>query len=183
MPILYFSGNRIFPKSKFQILAESISTFSSDFDPIFWFCRVYIQIFSSHLAKYPKILFARFFFNLIQNEDFGRRKIWILKRKSRFRGFRGWRFQIFRSRNKIREKMEKPILDFWKWIWIHDAKSQIRNRNNGFGVWNLDFGWHCSNRKFWKFLIYRNFKFWQNSCPMSSSNFQNFDEIYDFYGL
>ena len=63
VPISYFSGNRIFPKSKFQILAESISAFSLNFEPKFWFWRVYIPKSSSHLAKYPKILFAKFFFN------------------------------------------------------------------------------------------------------------------------
>ena len=51
-------------------------------------------------------------FDLIQNQDFGRRKIWVLKRKCRFWGFRGWRFPIFRSRNEIREELEKPILIF-----------------------------------------------------------------------
>ena len=52
--------------------------------------------------------------NLIQNQDFCTRKIWILERKSRFRGFRYWRFQIFRSRNEIREELEKTILEFSK---------------------------------------------------------------------
>ena len=49
-----FIQNQIFQKSKFQILAESNSAFSSNFDPAFWFFRVYIPKFSSHLAKYPK---------------------------------------------------------------------------------------------------------------------------------
>ena len=42
VPISYFSGNRIFPKSKFQILAESVSAFSSHCDPNFVFCGVYV---------------------------------------------------------------------------------------------------------------------------------------------
>ena len=115
---------------------------------------------------------------LIQNQDFGRRKIWILKRKSRFGGFRRWRFQIFRSRNKIREKMEKPILDFWKWIsWC-----QIPNSKSKSWFWGVKF-WFWMTFFESKFLKNRNFKFWQNSCPISSSNFQNFDEIYKFYAV
>ena len=52
--------------------------------------------------------------NLIQNQDFGRRKIWILKRKSRFGG-NLWRWiRILRSRNEIREELGKSILKFSK---------------------------------------------------------------------
>ena len=40
----------------------------------------------------------------------GRGKNWILKRKCRFRGFRCWRFQIFRSQIEIRKELEKTIL-------------------------------------------------------------------------
>ena len=49
-------------------------------------------------------------FNLIQNQDFGRRKIGILTRKCRFRGFRCWRCQIFMSQIEIRKELEKTIL-------------------------------------------------------------------------
>ena len=113
--------------------------------------------------------------HLMQNQDFGRRKIWLLMRKSRFRGFRAWRFQIFRSRNKIREKMEKPVLDFWKWIsWC-----QIPNSKSKSWFWGVKF-WFWMTFSESKFLKNRNFKFWRNSCPISSSNFQNFDELYYF---
>ena len=48
--------------------------------------------------------------HLVQNQNFGRRKIRILKRKCRFRGFRGRRFQILGCRNEIRKELEKTIL-------------------------------------------------------------------------
>ena len=66
-----------FEKMTFQILAESNSIFSSHFDQDFAFCKVVVHNFSSHLAKYLKILFAKFFCNhrpgwrpsdLIQNQ-------------------------------------------------------------------------------------------------------------------
>ena len=60
--------------------------------------------------------------NLIQNQDFGRRKFWILKRKCRFGGFRGWRFQIWASRIEIRKELQKSILDF--------SKSIVKTSNN-----------------------------------------------------
>ena len=52
--------------------------------------------------------------DLIQNQDFGRRKIGMLKRKSRFRGFRRWWFQIFRSQIEIQKELEKTIFKFLK---------------------------------------------------------------------
>ena len=45
--------------------------------------------------------------NLIQNQDFGRRKIWILKRKSRFGFFRYRWIRILGSRSGIQEKFIK----------------------------------------------------------------------------
>ena len=65
--------------------------------------------------------------NLIQNQDFGRRKNWILKRKSRFKGFRYRWFQIWWSRIEIRKELDKMInfqfleIDFW----VRKEKIQI----------------------------------------------------------
>ena len=63
--------------------------------------------------------------NLIKNQDFGRGKIWILKRKSGFGGFRRRRFQILGSRNEIREEFKKTILIFSKSnSWPKNSKSK-----------------------------------------------------------
>ena len=120
--------------------------------------------------------------NLIQNQDFGRRKFWILKRKCRFGGFRGWRFQIWASRIEIRKELQKSILDFSKsnfWLKNQESKSNFRFWADA-DFWNFgrDFEFLSPNFKIEiefqvlmfrfrnflesKFLKTPNFKFWQN---------------------
>ena len=67
--------------------------------------------------------------NLIQNQDFGRRKIWILKRKSRFGGFRYRWIRILGSRSEIREELRKPILKLILKIWFLRFRIFFRNPN------------------------------------------------------
>ena len=104
---------------------------------------------STGAARASNCLTANACHDLIQNHDFGQRKIWILERKNRFGGFRHRWFQICRYRNKIREELKISILDFWKL----NSGSQMPNSKSWF--WGAKF-W------FWKNRI---FKFRQNSCP------------------
>ena len=73
--------------------------------------------------------------DLIQNQYFGRRKNWILKRKSRFGGFRHRWFQIWWSRIEIRKELEKVIFKF--------PKSNFGTENwkskSKFEFWGADF--------------------------------------------
>ena len=64
VPISRFPETHFFKNRNFKFW-QSNSAFSSNFDSNFQFFRVYIQNFPSHLAKYPNILFTKFFSTII----------------------------------------------------------------------------------------------------------------------